>query len=249
MASGLSTSGPGGVQRRVHAVGTAPPRGIAHTGGRSPTGPSLGPRSAYICRSVASSAGTQPACGGFLPSGFPPSSRSVVAIVWACVQPSVRWASRWAAVPAHGSCTPWASRGVTGRWCAVSIGRPCPFLRPHGSSGSTNGPGGEGDAWGPLCGISSAIRSLIGSPFAQPHRSRRGCRRTRVLKSSAALGVGSLPKGVGTEPHRRSRSSSGVTWCRLWAMPWSGSFAALGRTSTPAGLHGLGPQSQRSRLP
>jgi hypothetical protein len=57
-----------------------------------------------------------------------------------------------------------------------------------------------------------------------------------------------MPKGFGTEPHRRSRSSIGSTSCRTWATPWSGSFSAIAGTSTAWARHSIELQSQRPRL-
>src|SRR6266850_2624727 len=57
-----------------------------------------------------------------------------------------------------------------------------------------------------------------------------------------------MPRGFDTGHHRRCRSSIVSTWCRICAMPWSGSFSAIGGTSTPWALLGIDPRSQLSPL-
>ena len=111
------------------------------------------------------------------------------------------------------------------------------------SLGSTNGPGGEADVSGPSCVISSAIRWLICCPSAQPSGSRSGCRRTPVSRLAAAIAVVCMPRGFVRERRRPSRSSIGSTRCRICAMPWSGSFSAIGGTSTPDKFQGMDPLS------
>jgi len=132
MALCLVPSATGGAQPCVRAVSPARERGIVPTGARSPTCRVPGPSSSCLCRSVAASAGTHPVRGGWLPSGFRPSSLAVAATVGACVQPSGPWASRVAAVLVRGSRAHWACQGVSGRFCVASIVHPCPPLRPHG---------------------------------------------------------------------------------------------------------------------
>ena len=57
-----------------------------------------------------------------------------------------------------------------------------------------------------------------------------------------------MPRAFGRGRRRPSRSSIGSTWCRICAMPWSGSSSAIGGTSIPWRLQGIDPQRPRPRL-
>ena len=221
----------GSAQPRVRAVGTARERCIVSTGARWPTCRWPGPRWSCTCRSAASSAGTPPVRGGFLPSGFPPSSRSVAATVWACVQPSGTWASRLAAVPARGSRAPWASRGVIGRSCVWSMVRPSRALAAPRVIGLDEWAWRRGRRFGTIvCDLERHhVLDLLperSAPSVAQWLQAHPERRDRLPRSQSV----SMPKGFGRGRRRRSRSSIGSTWCGICATPWSGSFSAIGGT-------------------